>query len=621
MTSGARYPPIERHILIGDRRTAALVGADGSIDWCCLPDFDGDVVFGALLDADRGGAWRAGPADRSVGKQRYLDHSAVAATHWRTEDWELELVDAMLWPERKANDPRAAQRVILRRLHCLCGNPACEIDLQPRRMFGPAFPVTFTDGSKESSNEQALGFWCSEPAISSQLDAASRTDFRMEAGQYVWMVLGEGVDLDWTPAQAQTALDETVAAWKSWVSRHPFIGPYRAAVVRSVLTIRLLSHQTSGSQVAAPTCSLPEKIGGSRNYDYRYAWIRDSSLALAILAVMGDLEGAEHYMDWLAQLDTENEMPLQVLYGVDGRCALPEVQCGELDGYCGSRPVRFGNDAYKQFQLDSLGYFADCAHVYLQQGGAWKPAYWELIRKIADFTAAHWRRQDNGIWELDALRHYVSSKAMSWVVLDRACKIAEQCDLPVPVEWSNAAQEIHADVMARGWSESRQAFRQHYDSDELDASSLLMATMDFLPADHPRMVATVAAIRTELESGGFVWRFHPRSQGYPDAQLEALEGAFLPCTFWLASCLARMGRPDEAREVLGKVEARFGTLGIFPEEIDPASGSWLGNAPLLFSHAEHLKAVMDYAKARPATMAAMATGMMLRKGLRAIHGL
>jgi GH15 family glucan-1,4-alpha-glucosidase len=621
MTADHPYLPIERHAAIGDRRTAALVGADGTIDWCCLPDFDGDVIFGALLDSARGGAWRVGPAERSPGEQRYVENSAVAETRWSAEDWELELVDAMPWPERAPDDARAAQRLILRRLRCLRGSPACVIELQPRHMFGAPVPVKTSDrwhGTEgDGDGGRWLGFWASDPAITQQLETGSRAEVRLNPGETLWMLLGEREEpADWSVGRAQAALEQTLDAWNRWVSRHPFLGPYRAAVIRSVLTIRLLSHQASGGQVAAPTCSLPEKIGGERNYDYRYAWIRDSSLALAILAVMGDLKGAEHYMDWLAQLDSASEMPLQVLYGLDGRCALPESKHADLDGYRASRPVRFGNDAFGQFQLDSLGYFADCAHIYLEQGGAWKPAYWDLVERVARFTAENWQRMDNGIWELDQMRHYVSSKAMSWVVLDRACKIAGMLGVAAPHDWRNVMDAIHADVMARGWSESRQAFRQHYDSDELDASVLLLANMGFLPADHPRMVATVATIRAELEQDGFVWRFHPRTLGHADAPLDALEGAFLPCTFWLASVLARLFGTSHAREVLDRVEQRFGTLGLFPEELDPASGAALGNMPLLFSHAEHLKAVMDYAKSRPITHAAMAAGKLVRGGLR-----
>jgi GH15 family glucan-1,4-alpha-glucosidase len=418
----------------------------------------------------------------------------------------------------------------------------------------------------------------------------------------------------WDVDRAKAALSDTINAWSKWSSKHPFFGPRKEAVVRSVITIRLLSFQPNGNQVAAPTCSLPEKIGGQRNYDYRYAWIRDSSLALAILSVMGDLEAAEKYMDWLAQLGSSNDMPLQVVYRLDGSCHIEEQELADVKGYRGSAPVRIGNHAFSQLQLDSLGYLADCALIYLQQGGQWKAPYWQMIERIAEFTVANWQRKDSGIWELSPQRHYVSSKAMSWVVLNRACRIASE--LPstrAPPHWQSAMQDIFNEIMQRGWSEELQAFRQHYDSDDLDASVLLLTTMDVLPADHPRMVSTVAAIRRHLERDSFVWRFHPKSLGRPDMPLDGLEAAFVPCTFWLASVLARMGNTDEADEILDKVDAAFGQLGIYPEEADPLTGAALGNMPLIFSHAEHLKAVMDYAKAKPMAHLAMAAGKMVRK--------
>jgi GH15 family glucan-1,4-alpha-glucosidase len=330
-------------------------------------------------------------------------------------------------------------------------------------------------------------------------------------------------------------------------------------------------------------------------------------------AVFGNLDAAEAYMDWLAQLETSTEMPLQVMYKINGECEVPERELNELNGYCGSRPVRFGNRAANQFQLDSLGYFADCALIYFQNGGKWKQQYWDLICRIAGFTVENWQRKDNGIWELNELRHYVTSKVMSWVVLERACKIAKKLGADVPPSWEGTTRQIHEEVMERGWSQQQQPFPQHYDSDDLDASVLLIITMGFLPADHPRAVATVKAIRRDLEKDGFVWRFHPRSLGKPELPSNGLEEAFLPCTFWLASALARQGKQDEAEEILNKVDAVFGSLGIYPEEVDPENGAARGNIPMIFSHAEHLKAVMDYAKASPITFMEIAAGKMARK--------
>jgi GH15 family glucan-1,4-alpha-glucosidase len=616
-SNAQRYLPIERHAVIGDRRTAAVTGADGRINWWCLPNFDGNVVFGALLDAERGGCWELGPEPSLLGHQEYIDDTAVARTTWSTEGWELELTDAMLWPERSETDPNAGRRVLLRRLRCAKGEAPCAMALVPCDALGAPSAIKGAAGWVGSEEHHAdwLGWWISDPVMARQMRESPRATFRLQQGQCLWTVLGVREDPDvWNEHRAETALNDTIAVWGRWSSKHPFWGPRRDAVLRSVRTIRLLSFEPSGSQVAAPTCSLPEKIGSNRNYDYRYAWIRDSSLALAILAVFGDLDAAERYMDWLAKLDTSNEMPIQVVYGINGEHEIPERQLDDFEGYCASRPVRFGNQAAKQFQLDSLGYFADCALIYLQQGGKWKPEYWHLIARIAEFTAINWQRKDNGIWELDEMRHYVSSKAMSWVVLERASRIATELgSIQVPAHWKTAMEQIHADVMQRGWSEPLQAFRQHYESDDLDASVLLLATMGFLPADHPRIVSTVAAIRRHLERDGFVWRFHPGSVGKPDLPLNGLEGAFLPCTFWLASTLARSGQHEEAKAILDRVDKAFGQLGIYPEEIDPDTGAALGNMPMIFSHAEHLKAVMDYAKSGSFTFLEMAMGKMARK--------
>jgi GH15 family glucan-1,4-alpha-glucosidase len=613
---GARYLPIERHAAIGDRRTAAMVGADGRIDWWCLPNFDGDMVFGALIDAERGGCWRLGPANGELGVQEYIDDTAVVTTSWSSAAGELELVDGMLWPERANDHPDAHRRVLMRRLRCKQGSISCAMELTPRDMFGAPIPVkTGTDSQMEGDGARWLGFWASDPELAEQISVNSRVSFTLKEGETIWMVLGDREPPGlWHERAAEKALKDTLAAWSRWSGKHPILGPRKDAVRRSVTTIRLLSFQPNGNQVAAPTCSLPEKVGDSRNYDYRYAWIRDSSLALAILAMFGDLDAAEHYMDWLSQLGSSTEMPLQVLYKLNGECDIKEQELKELDGYCGSKPVRLGNGAEKQFQLDSLGYFVDCALIYLQQGGRWKPQYWELIHRIADFTAANWQRKDNGIWELSELRHYVSSKVMSWVVLDRACRIAAKLKgVEAPPHWKKCMDQIHADVMQHGWSESMQSFRQHYESDDLDASVLLLVTMEFLPADHPRSIATVKAIREHLERDSFVWRFHPRSLGNDDMPLDGMESAFLPCTFWLASALARQGKREEAEKILDRVDAAFGDLGIYPEEADPTTGAALGNMPMIFSHAEHLKAVMDYAKASPLTFMEMAAGKMARK--------
>ena len=401
--------------------------------------------------------------------------------------------------------------------------------------------------------------------------------------------------------QARAALEETEAYWKAWTNRLSYLGPRRQRVRRSAITFHLLAYAPSGALVAAPTTSLPERIGGTRNYDYRFAWLRDVSLSMAILAMLGEVETAERYMDWLSGLGSDTEMPLQVLYRIDGGTNAAQRERPELAGYRGSKPVRFGNPAWKQHQIDSFGYFADCSLVYLQVGGTWKPEYWSMIRRLADYTAEAWRVPGHGIWELDEPQHYVSGKVMAWVTLERAVRICEKTGETADLDrWRRAMEEIRAEVLEKGWSEELQAFRQRYGSDALDASVLLMPMMGFLPADDPRMRSTIERIEERLTVDGLVYRFDPQELTEPAIQpLGEAEGAFLPCTFWLAGALAILGEDDRAEAILQRVEATSGELGLFAEEMDPKTGAFLGNTPLLFSHAEYLKAVLAIAKSRP----------------------
>lgn len=617
-----RYLPIAAHAVVGDRRSAALVARNGAIDWLCWPNYDSSPVFGALLDAERGGICRLGPVDATVqGEQSYIERTVVVVTRWCDAEGELELTDGMPWPDREEASPDSTRRVLIRRLRCVRGRALCGLELAPRDDFGKPIPIAGIAGWIQEAPQSGvdwLGCWTSNGADAS-LARDGRLQFALSEGETLWVVLGWREEpTRWTAERAASALEETIDDWQRWARRHEYLGPRRTAVERSVLTIRLLAFAPTGALVAAPTSSLPERIAGDRNYDYRYAWVRDASLALAILIVMGDSQAAEHYMDWLAGLDTSTEMPLQVLYRIDGGMDVGESKRDELDGYRGSKPVRFGNHAFRQFQLDSLGYFADCAEIYLREGGRWKPEYWRLVERIAEFTVANWRRPDNGIWEQAEVRHYVSSKIMSWVVLERSCRIATKLDMQVPQRWRVEMEALRNEVLQRGWSDRLHALRRDYDSDELDASVLLASTMDFLPGDDPRLASTVKAIRENLEINGLVFRFHPRSAGRPELPLGGVEGAFLPCTFWLASTLARMGRRDEADKVLDRVETVFGTLALLPEEVDPGTGEALGNMPLVFSHAEHLKAVMDRAKASVGTHAMLAAGMMWRKAATAL---
>lgn len=621
------YPPIERLGVVGDRRTAAMVAADGTVGWLCLPDYDGDPVLGALLDVRQGGFFRLGPATRAFGTQRYKDGTCTLLTRWEAPDGVLELEDAMAWPGTERRPGDVARRVLLRRLRCVRGSTHCRLDLRVRPDFQLcAPPERIAGGWRLDPRGRALGLWCSPTVSPVPEEDGLGAAFILREGESVSTVLGPGEDpAAWSADTAAAALRQTEDDWDRWIGRLTYTGPRRARVLRTATTFRLLSHAPTGALVAAATASLPERIGGDKNYDYRFAWVRDTSLALAILGMLGDLETAECYMDWLAGLGTSTNMPLQVCYRVDGGTEMPEQKRDELEGYRGSSPVLFGNQAAKQHQIDSLGYLADCALIYLEQGGRWKLEYGQMIRRLADYAALHWRKPDNGIWELNADAHYVSSKVMAWVTLERASRIAERTGEhadAVP-HWRRIMHEIRADVLAEGWSEAGRTFRQRYGAEALDASVLLMSAMDFLPPEDSRLRATVARIEKDLTVNGLVHRFRPGELpdgARSDLAMGGFEGAFLPCCFWLAAAQAREGRPEAAEAILDRVEATAGELGLFAEEMDARTGAFLGNTPLLFSNAEYMKAVLEIAKARPLSRLGLAAGMALRKAKRWLGG-
>ncbi len=604
------YAPIAHHGVIGDRRTAALVAADGTIDWLCFPNYDATSVFGAILDTERGGFWRIGPTAATAGHQRYLDDSNVLVTQWELEGGTLEVTDALLWPETERATADDERRVVLRRVQCLKGAVACDFQLVPRRDFDTAAVITpSADGATLELAEATLGLWTSGN-VTVAGDAVTGT-FTLTSGDEFWAVLAwhEQPAL-WSVERARSALAAAVGYWRDWVQDLTYTGPRKEQVRRSALTVHLLSFAPSGSLVAAPTTSLPERIGGDRNYDYRFAWVRDASLSMASLALLGDTDAAQAYMDWLAQLDSVTDAPLQVAYGIDGRTKLTQHERTGVAGYRGSLPVRFGNHAYAQRQLDSLGYLADCALIYLQHGGTWKSAYWELIRRIADYTSTNWQQPDSGIWELSPEQQYVSSKVMSWVTLERALQIATHLGHEAETDhWRSVMTEIHADVMTRGWSPVLNAFRQHYEADTLDASALLIPVMGFLPADHPRVLATVEQIEAQLTIDRFVHRFDARTMpGMRDLAVGEFEGAFLPCTFWLVTTYAMAGQPDTAEAILEQAEAVAGELGLFAEEVDARTRTFLGNTPLLFAQVEYVRAILELAKARPLDKARLMLG-------------
>lgn len=595
--SGPRpYPPIAQLGAVGDRRTAAVISADGMVRWLCLPNYDGVPVFGCLLDPARGGYWRLGPATGCAGRQSYLGGTNVLVTTWRSAEGEVELTDAMLSPERSRPPAVEGHRTLMRRLRCRRGSALCVMELTPREDFADSVVISPVPGGCELRlTGQVLRLWTSRP-VEPIVDR--RASFSLAAGDEFWAILGLGCDpATWNAENAREALQAIIGHWRDLSSRYCYQGQRKDAVIRSALATELLSFAPTGALAAAATTSLPEQIGGDRNYDYRYAWIRDASMAIATLSVLGDVVSAERYLSWLSRLDSSTEMPLQVLYRVDGGTDIAERERDDIAGYCSSRPVRFGNNAYRQRQIGSFGYLADCAVIYLLRGGRWAPEYWQLICRIADYTLENWRKPSNGMWETDEQRHFVSSKVMSWTTLKRALQFADRAGADGNLrEWRAAMTEIHADVMEHGWSERLQAFRQHYDADTLDASALLIPLMGFLEPTHPRVVATVRRIEQDLMLDGLVYRFRPEKSELP---LGEFEGAFLPCCAWLAAVYALMGHCDDAEALLCRVENLSGEPGLLSEEADGSSGALLGNIPMIFSHAEYARAVLQLANFWP----------------------
>jgi GH15 family glucan-1,4-alpha-glucosidase len=591
------YPPLNRHGVLGDRRTAVLVAADGTIDWFALPDYAGHLIFGCLLDARKGGFWRLGPGIRQLGKQSYVKDTTSLVTIWDLPEGRLELTDVMIWPADQRPAGREKHHAILRRLRCVKGRASALLSLSPACDFKPVKPMTLTENTVSlRTGRHDIELWASRPlrVHSSGIEAV----LELKDGEEIWCVLACGHRAaDWNEKKAAEAMAETDRYWKQWASKLIYKGPRQTMVRRSAILVHQLGYALDGSHVAAPTTSLPERIGGDWNADYRLSWVRDTSLSLEILTLLGAAEDAQHYLEWMSKLLSPRDPPLQTVYGIRGETKLNEENLKDVEGYRGSKPVRLGNRAYQQDQHGSMGYLVNCIHVYLEHGGDWRPEFWELTRRIADYIGAHWKDESNSIWELPIKQHYLSGKMLGWVALDRAIKIAQKLGKNEKVtHWRTVREEIHAEVMEHGWSDHHHlaAFRQRYEGDNLDAATLLMPIIGFLPPDHARVKSTVAKIEERLMIDGLVYRFDPLLTPGIDKQqisLGEFEGAFLPCTFWLATVYARMGRKKEAEAILDRVEKIAGSVGLFSEGLDARSGDFLGNYPLLFSQIEYVRAV------------------------------
>ena len=582
------YLPIAEHGLIGDLHSVALVGTDGTIDWYCPGRFDAPSLFAAILDAQRGGHYRIQPAQPGwTAKQLYFPDTNVLITRFLTPDGVGEVEDFM--PIAHSRDERRRHRLI-RRVAVVRGQMEFALEACPRFDYGRAeHTTTRTPGGVVfASGDERFGLFCSHDLDGDGRDL--RGTFALAHGERATFVLERLQDGEPLRHYAGRATDEmreqTVEYWRRWLSRSRYTGRWREMVQRSALTLKLLVYQPTGAIVAAPTTSLPEQLGGERNWDYRYTWIRDAAFSLYALLRLGFTEEAEAFMGWLTQRFLDDRMtsggPLQIMYGIDGEFDLDEQVLAHFEGYEGSAPVRVGNGAADQLQLDIYGELMDSVYLYNKHGTPIYHDAWAHLARIVEWVCENWDQADEGIWETRGGRQrFTYSRLMSWVAVERAVRVARQRGLPGDiVRWMGARDAIYHQIMERGWNADRQAFVQHYDTEVLDASLLLMPLVKFIAPTDPRWLSTLRAIGDELVSDSLVYRYNIEAS--PDG-LDGDEGTFSICSFWYVEALARAGQLDQARLAFEKMLTYANHLGLYSEEIGP-TGEQLGNFPQAFTH-------------------------------------
>jgi GH15 family glucan-1,4-alpha-glucosidase len=604
------YQPIENYGVIGNLRTAALVGIDGSIDWLCLPHFDSPSVFAGILDDRRGGCFRIAPTCEPIRhKQFYWPDTTILITRFLHADGVGEVEDYM-----PIGGARPGPDQLVRRVRVMRGRLPFRLECRPAFDYARATHHTHTDAHGARFDGPGLSLSLAAPIRLQVAGDGVTGDFTLGEGETLTFVLRRigPDDRSWhglDEGEAEELFRDTVVFWRRWLSKCTYTGRWREIVHRSALTLKLLSFEPTGAIVAAPTCSLPEVISGGRNWDYRYTWIRDAAFTVYGLLRIGLTEEASRFRSWLEdrwrEADGNGGGPLQLMYGIEGRTQLPEERLDHLDGYRGSRPVRIGNAASQQLQLDIYGELMDA--VYLHNKYVEPIGYdgWTRLRRLVDWVCDNWQRPDEGVWEVrSGRRHFVYSKLMCWVALDRGLRLADKRSLPADrARWLRARDEIYEEVAAKGWNAGRNAFVQAYGSDALDAATLLMPLVFFMAPSDPRMLHTVDAIRRPLSAGGLsvnglIYRYDPREA--PDG-LDGSEGTFNMCTFWLVEALTRAGRTDparldEARLLFEQMLGYANHLGLYAEETG-GSGEALGNFPQAFTHLALISAAFNLDRA------------------------
>jgi GH15 family glucan-1,4-alpha-glucosidase len=570
--------PIENYALVGDCHTAALVGSDGSIDWLCLPRFDSGACFAALLGGPEHGRWLLAPAApvRQV-RRRYRGDSLVLETEFDTDEGSIRVIDFMPLSDHRWD--------IVRIVEGLSGRVDVRMELRVRFDYGCIVPWVHRcgEGLLLTAGPDTLELAASVAVEGENLHSIA--SFSVSAGRRESFVLNYRPShlAGGAPIDAAAALTDTEGRWHEWSGRCAYQGQWREAVMRSLITLKALTYQPTGGMIAAPTTSLPEQLGGVRNWDYRYCWLRDSTFALNALLLAGYEDEAAAWREWLLRAVAGSPDDLQILYGVTGVRRLDEQELGWLPGYANSVPVRIGNAAAKQFQLDVYGEVMDTLHLARLAGLAPEPEAWKVQVALLKFLEAHWQLPDEGLWEVRGPpRHFTHSKIMAWVAFDRAIKDAEQDALAGPVtRWRQLRDAIHAEVCEKGFDPASNSFVQSYDSTYIDASLLLIPQVGFLPPDDPRVLGTIAAVERCLMADGLVMRY---ATGTHVDALPAGEGAFLPCSFWLADSYLLTGRRREAQALFERLLALSNDVGLFAEEYDPRGKRMLGNFPQALTH-------------------------------------
>ncbi|MCX4810030.1 MULTISPECIES: glycoside hydrolase family 15 protein [unclassified Streptomyces] len=578
---------IEDYALIGDMQTAALVCRDGTVDWLCLPRFDSHAIFAGLLGTEEHGFWRLGPAHASdaqpptAARRGYRGDSLILESEWDTPRGTVRVTDFM--------PPRDGAPQLIRIVEGVSGRVPMRSALRMRFSYGRVVPWVHKHEGRTVAVAGPDSVWFDTSAETYGKQLTTYADFTVAPGDRI------AFTISWEPSHKQPpplpepeqSLEATEDFWRDWVEQCTYHGPYREAVVRSLITLKALTYAPTGGIVAAPTTSLPEEIGGVRNWDYRYTWLRDAAITLSSLLRTGYREEARAWREWLLRAVAGDPENLQIMYGIAGERELGEAELDWLPGYENSGPVRVGNGAAHQLQLDVYGEVTEALHLAHMTGLA-RNDYASLLQlKLIRYLEKHWDEPDEGIWEVRGpRRHFVHSKVMAWVAVDRTIKLIESGDADGPLEkWRELRDDIHRDVCERGYDKERNTFTQSYGSKELDASLLLIPQMGFLPPDDKRVIGTIEAIQRELSTpDGFILRYPTSGTDEGVDGLPGDEGAFLACSFWMADDLAMIGRVDEARKLFEKLLSLRNDLGLLAEEWDPRLQRQVGNFPQAFSH-------------------------------------